>query len=60
MHDYKLRSDKNHNPVYHAMVNNEPEKPSKDPRKAEKPSKDPRKAEKEKFKIMLKNKLKSR
>ncbi len=50
MHEYKLRSDKNHNSVFHAMVNNAPEKPSKDPRKAEK----------EKFKIMLKNKLKSK
>jgi len=50
MKDYQLRNPKNLNPVFNAMVNNTPEKPHKDPRKAEK----------EKFKIMLKNKLKTK
>lgn len=50
MHEYQLKSHKNTNPVFNAMVNNAPEKPNKDPRKADK----------EKFKIMLKNKMKSK
>ena len=45
MHEYKLRNPKNFNPIFNAMVNNMPEKPSKDPRKADK----------EKFKIILNN-----